>query len=113
MRHQRLFTSVLLEGGECTDKNTAGCDALLFSQIGADVSEEPIASASAFCGLYYITPFFHVACSSTLNREAASSYWTFVQYLPTKLESFASPKTVDTSDTKWPKRYFRMAMFGD
>ena len=60
------------------DKHTAGCDALSFSQIGADVSGEPIASASSFRGLPYITYFFHVACSSTLNREAASSYRTFV-----------------------------------
>jgi len=58
MRHQRLLTCVLLEGGECIDKHTAGCDALSFSQLGADVSAEPIASASAFGGLPYITSFF-------------------------------------------------------
>ena len=60
------------------DRRTAECDALSFSQIGADVSEEPIASASAFRGLPYITSFFHVACSSTLNGEAASFCGTFV-----------------------------------
>lgn len=60
MRHQRLLTSVLLEGGECIDKHTEGCDALSFPHLGADVSAERIVSASAFRGLPYITSFSHV-----------------------------------------------------
>ena len=58
MRHQRLLAPMLLEGGEWTDKHATGCDTLSFSQIGADVSEEPIASASAFHGPPYIVSFF-------------------------------------------------------
>ena len=65
-------------GGRWVDWQTAGCDALSVSQIGADVSEESIASASACRGLPYITYFSHVACSSTLNTETPSSNGTFV-----------------------------------
>jgi hypothetical protein len=69
---------VLLEGGEWTEKHAAGCDAVLFSEIGADVSEEPVASPSPFRGLTYIIYLFHIACFSALNIEAAVSSGVFV-----------------------------------